>query len=223
MKLRALFLMGMLFSALANAQEEPEITEDGLVRVMSTPKAGVYRLPGATFDQYRGVLIGPISVSYSKSWERQNAKVSKKDRDKIRFDMARTFRAELIRELVERGNFVLAKSPAPDVLQVDGSVLNLFVTAPIAGTEPLERTMIKSAGSMKVVVELKDSVSNVIVTRIISYETAPEHLQLQPATQISNLADFRLGFENSSRYTHEAINVAKASKREDQSVIRSEN
>ena len=87
---------------------------------------------------------------------------------------------------------------------------------------------------MKTVVELKDAMSGVLIARIISFEEAPERRDVlrdfqrnpnampPPTTPLTNLADFRLGFENSARYTHEAINVAKAEKREEQGQIKSE-
>jgi len=96
-----------------------------------------------------------------------------------------------------------------------------------------KRTFVSSAGSMKVVVELHDAASGVLIGRLINYEMAPDHGDVRPsltrpywpppATNINTLADFRLGFETSARYTHEALSVARAEKREEQSQIKTEN
>jgi len=63
---------------------------------------------------------------------------------------------------------------------------------------------------MKVVVELRDAASGVLIGRIIDYEKTREFQDPQPANQVTNLEEFRIGFANAARYTREAINVAKA-------------
>jgi len=226
----------LLIGAAAQAQlrEGPEVTEDGLVRVDSTPRAGVYRLPVATFHQYQRVMLDPVKVTYKKGWKQKHPELNAEERAKLSADLAYTFHEELIKELVTRGGYQIAKEPAPDVLRVEASAVNVDITAPEASLGQMQKTYVTSAGSMKVIVELKDAMSGVIVARIINFEEAPERRDAlrdfqrnpshppPPTTQISNLADFRLGFENSSRFTHEAISVAKSAKREEQQAIKSD-
>lgn len=233
--MRKLALTWLLLSALARAQDSPDVTDDGLVRVPSNSRAGVYRQPVATFDQYRRVLFGPITVTFKKGYERNHREVTKKELSALRADLAWAYRKELFKELVYRGGYALTEQPSTDALRVVASIVDADVTAPKASAGLSERTYVRSAGSMKLVVELQDSVSGMAVARITNYEEAPDRggptIQQQlergqlppPTTQVSNLADFRIGFENSARYTHEAISVAKAGKREDQSQIKSEN
>lgn len=215
----------MFWTSLALAQAEPpETTEDGLVRVPSTVRAGVYRLPVASFHQYRRIEMGQFNVVFKRGWEREHRKeLTKADIADIRARLVRSLRDELLKELAVRGGYALTDKPAPDVLRVEASILDTEITAPKASAAHMQTTFIKTAGSMKVIVELKDSISNVVVARIISYERAPESREPKPASQISVYADLRLGFENSARYAHEAISVAKSAKREDQSVIQTEN
>jgi len=237
MRILTLALMG-LFAAGAPAQEPPEVTEDGLVRVPSTAKAGVFRLPVATFNHYRRVMFDPVKVEFREGWEKDHREMTAKDIQGLRFDLARTFRGELRKELVNRGGYQLAKEPGPDVLRVAASMLDADVIAPAGSRDLGQKTFVSSAGSMRTVVELHDSASGMLIARIISYEKAPERsqdlkhdMQRQQqsgfwppaATPLTNLADFRLGFENSARYTHEAIEVAKSEKREDQAIIKSGN
>jgi hypothetical protein len=87
---------------------------------------------------------------------------------------------------------------------------DLDLSAPAAGTAPSSRTYTRSAGSMKVVVELRDAASGVLIGRIIDYEKTREFQDPQPANQGTNLEEFRLGFANAARYPREAIHVAKA-------------
>ena len=197
--------------ARAGAQDSPDITEDGLVRVPSTAKAGVYRAPGVPFARYGRVIIGPtIPIVFRNGWQRAHREVTPEDVENIRADFARAFRIELENELVKRGRLAVAPAADTDVLRVDATVTDLDLSAPAAGTAPSSRTYTRSAGSMKVVVELRDAASGVLIGRIIDYEKTREFQDPQPANQVTNLEEFRIGFANAARYTREAINVAKA-------------
>ena len=208
MTLAALALL--LCAGVAGAREPPEVTEDGLVRVPSTARAGVYRAPGVPFAHYQRVIIGQtIPIVFRKGWERTHREITPQDLEDLRADFVRAFRVELENELVKRGGFAVAPEPAPDVIRVDATVTDLDLTAPTAGTASLTRTYARTAGSMKVVIELRDAASGVLIGRIIDYEKAREFLDPQPVTQVSNLEEFRIGFANAARYTREAINVAK--------------
>jgi len=228
MKFQTLALAWLLLAAVAQAEtltkDDPDVTEDGLVRVPSSSKVGVYRLPEATFHQYQRVAIAAVTVEFKKGWEKAHKKdLTDADKQKLRGDLALEFRKELIKELVDRGGYKLAHDTGPDTLLVVPSILDTDITAPTASKKQAEYTYVRQTGSMKLVIELRDSASGVVIGRLIDYESTPEHQQPQLATQISNLADFRLGFESSARFTHEALSVARSAKREDQSQIKTEN
>ena len=110
MKIR-LLMLSMLLGAAAQAKEPPEVTDDGLVRSVSTTKAGVYRLPVATFHQYQRVMLAPVSAAFKKGWKQRHPELTAAEREKLGADLARTYREELRKELVERGGFQLAKGP----------------------------------------------------------------------------------------------------------------
>ena len=104
----------MLLCSAAVAQVISDVTEDSLVRVPSSRKAGVYRLPDATFAQYRRVMLAPASVAFRKNWDRQswdrlNTGLKPSERQRIVDDMALAFHEELVAELVERGGYALAE------------------------------------------------------------------------------------------------------------------
>jgi hypothetical protein len=211
--MRTLILALVLCAGVAVPREPPETTEDGLVRVPSNSRAGVYRAPGVPFARYQRVIIGAsIPIEFRKSWRRTHREVTPEDIEDIRADFARALRTELHEELVKRGGFAVAPEPAPDVIRVDATVTELDLAAPTAGKDPGERTFTRMAGTMKVVVELRDAASGVLIGRIITYEQAHEYREPQLITQVSNLEEFRVGFARAARYTREAINVAKAEK-----------
>ncbi len=200
----------LLLSAIAPAAEPPEVTEDGLVRVSSSRKVGVYRAPDVPFAHYQRVIIGPaIPIAFRKGWERAHPEVTPQDLESIRADFARALRIELERELVKRGGFAAAPDPAPDVIRIDASVKDLDLAAPAAGNRPAQRTYARSAGKMTVTIELRDAASGVLIGRVIDFEQAREYVEPKPVNQVTNLEDFRIGFANAARYVREAINVAK--------------
>jgi hypothetical protein len=216
MAIRTLMLSLLLLCGAAEAQVIPDVTEDGLVRVPSSIKAGVYRLPDATFAQYRRVMLAPASVAFRKNWDSQNLDrlntgLKPSERKRIADDMAQAFHEELVAELVERGGFALADAPAPDVLLISPAITDLDITAPNASSTPGSRSFVRTAGSMTITVEMRDSASGVTVGRIIDYERARETREFQ---LVNHLAEARIAFANAARYTRSAVNVAKTERDE---------
>ena len=116
MSIRMLILV--LLSGVASAQPASDVTEDGLVRVASSRKAGVYRSPDVAFTQYRRIMLAPAPVTFRRNSDRMKAGALKpSDRERISADLTRLFHEELVAELVERGGFEIAAAPGPDVLQ----------------------------------------------------------------------------------------------------------
>ncbi len=192
-----------------HAADPPEVTEDGLVRVQSSRKVGVYRLPDIPFTQYHRISLGGIPVSFDKDWLRTNKSLKEADRERIRADLVRDFRDELTRELVERGGYALTDEASTDVLLVQASIQNLDISAPNAGLTPGTRSFVHTTGSMTLVIELRDAASGVLVARIIDHEQAREFDELQAVNQTINEGEARVAFANVARHTREALNVAR--------------
>jgi len=216
MSLRTLSLGLVVLAAAASAQQLSDMTEDGLVRVPSSRKAGVYRLPDATFAQYRRIMLEPASVAFRKNWDRKgldrlDTGLKPSERQRIANDLVLAFRDEMVAELVQRGGFVLTETPAPDALLIAPSITELEITAPDAGSTPGTRTFVRTAGSMTLIVELRDAASGVTVGRIIDFEQARETRELQ---MVNNMAEARIAFANAARYTRSAINIAKTERDE---------
>ena len=222
MNLRRLVCCLALLCSAAVAQVLSDVTEDGLVRVPSSRKAGVYRLPDATFAQYRRVMLEPASVAFRKNWDRKNLDrlntgLKPSELQRIADDMALAFHEELLAELVERGGFTLAEAPGPDVLHIVPSITELDLTAPDAGSTPGSRSFVRTAGSMTLIVELRDAASGVTVGRIIDHEQARETRELQMVNPVS---EARIAFANAARYTRSAVNIAKTERDETTSAPR---
>jgi hypothetical protein len=182
----------------AVAQVVSDVTEDGLVRVPSSHKAGVYRLPDAKFAQYRRIILLPASVTIGKellpkSFTRVDTGLKPSERQAIMNDLKLGFHLELVAELVERAGFALATTRAPDVLLVVPMIEDVDLT---------------SVGTMTLIVELRDAASNVTVARIVDYEKRRE------PPLMSGIAEARIGFANAARYSRSAINIARTERDE---------
>jgi hypothetical protein len=204
--------------ALAQAAPQPEVTEDGLVRVPSNRRVGVYRAPDVTFAHYRRIVIEPIPVAFKRDWNRRNPEVTAADQQRMQSEFSQSFRAELIEELVDRGGYGLAEDPGPDVLRIDASIVDLDYVPPDTTSAAGSKTYVRSAGSMKLVVELRDAASGVLIGRIIDYEKAREQdylrsgdftRDMQRADPATLAREAAIAFGNAARYTREALNVAR--------------
>lgn len=207
---RRMLALGLtLLPLLVRADDESEVTEDGLVRVPSNRKVGVYRAPDVPFARYKRISIGSIPVRFSKNFVLTNPKLKEAALERLRGDMVRMYREELLAELVKRGGYPLTDSTDPDVLHIDPFIIDLDISAPEAGTVPGSRTFVRTTGSMQLVAELRDAASGVIVARIIDYEKSPDDGHLQPADPVSNADDLRRLFASMARQTRAALEVAK--------------
>ena len=198
MFIRKLAVMMAFFCSAAGAQVISDMTEDGLVRVPSSRSAGVYRLPDATFAQYRRIMLAPALVTIRKdpdkySFSRLDTGLKPSERQRIVNDISLAFHEELVAELVERGGLALAETPAPDVLLIAPMIIDIDLSI---------------AGSMTLIVDLRDAASGVTVGRVVDYEKGSKP-QL-----MSNDAVLRIAFANAARYTRSAINIAKTERDE---------
>jgi len=192
-----------------------DVTEDGLVRVPSTRKAGVYRAPEVSFAHYQRVMLSPATVAFKKKEpERMNpGRLKPSERERLSNDLVKYFHEELVAEFIERGGFILVDRPGPDVIRIDPIIADLDVTAPDAGTTPGTHSFVRNTGSMTLIVNLYDATANVPIARVIDFEKGREFRNLQIADQVTIAEEARVAFASVARYTRSAINVAKTDRK----------
>ncbi|HET7777142.1 MAG TPA: hypothetical protein VFL07_01195, partial [Rudaea sp.] len=79
-------------------------SEEGLDKVSVKGLDVVYAKPGATLASYRKIMLAPISVAFRRDWEKQSAPgsrrpVSAKDTQRIKDDLSKLVREEVVRQL----------------------------------------------------------------------------------------------------------------------------
>jgi hypothetical protein len=163
------------------ADPPPEVSEDGLHLQKSTKSTLVYLKPGATWNQYTKVALLECLVEFDKNWQRDynssqaslSTRVSESDMNRIKKDVAAEFKKVFTKELQANGGYPVVDTAGPDVLIVRPAIVNLRVTAPDLMTPGISRTVVRSAGSATIYVELWDSASNTILARAMDAQADP--------------------------------------------------
>ena len=115
----------------------PEVDSDGLHLVKGSKVRIAYVRPGATLSQYRRVMLLDCYVEFVEDWQRDynmsqlglSGRVSDKDAERIKKDLAAEFRKVFTDELTKKG-YPVVEEPAPDVLLLRPALLNVDVGMP---------------------------------------------------------------------------------------------
>jgi len=211
---------GLTCSSPLRAQNSPPTVVDGLRLRTDTGSSLVYVKPGATFGKYDKVAILDCFVEFDKDWQSNyNSSqvdpsnfVSSDDMNRIKKQLAAAFKQIFTKEL-QAGGYQVVTSAAPDVLVLRPAIINLRVTAPDLMTPGIDATVVSSAGSATLYLELWDSMTNTLLARAMNSQ-ADQQFGGQIADSVTNTqaADFILkGWADNLRKHLEAARASKAS------------
>lgn len=168
-------------------------TEEGLEKRTVKGLDAVYARPGATLAAYKKIRLGPISVAFRKHWERQvpgTMRVRADQQQRIKDQLATLIREEMTKQL-KQGSYEVVTAAGNDVLDVNLSIVDLYVTAPDLPTAGRVDVYAISAGEMTMIAELRDSASNDIVMRVYDHAEADESFRPKRITNIDNKQEAR--------------------------------
>jgi len=173
----------------------PQVSEDGLQLVKSTKTRLVYVKPGATFSQYDRVAILECYVEFEKDWQKDynnskvglEGRVSDKDVERIKTDLAAEFKKVFVKELQGKGGYQVVDVAAPDVLLLRPALINVEVNAPDILTAGIGATVVRSAGQMTLFLELWDPATKTILARVMDAQ-ADDQAFGQVANRVTNKA-----------------------------------
>jgi hypothetical protein len=162
-------------SVLLAADAPPAVSADGLHLQTNTGSRLVYLKPGATFSKYDKVAILDCFVEFDKNWQSNynsdqvdpSTFVSNDDMNRIKKELAAEFKKVFARQLQANGGYQVVDSAAPDVLVLRPAIINLRVTAPDLMTPGISMTVVRSAGSATLYLELWDSMTSKILARVM--------------------------------------------------------
>ena len=190
----ALGILGL--PGLAAAKDElPDVTVDGLKRVETKHIDALYVAEGATLEPYKRVYLVDCAVAFRKDWMRDynkdrrdlSGRVNDKDMQRIQEGLAKEFRTVFTREL-ERGGYQIATELASDVLVLRPALVNLDVTAPDLNTPSMSYTIVQSAGSMTLYLEMYDGGTNAKIAMVADSRADPDSGIAERANRTTNKA-----------------------------------
>lgn len=155
------------------AGEDEGITFDNLKPVEDAAMAVAYIDPDADFGAFTRVMILEPFVAFQSNWERDqrrgsrsaSGRVSARDMDRIKADVASMFREVFTDVLEANDGFEVVDESDYDVLLLRPAIIDLDITAPDTNSAGRSRTFVASAGAATVYIELFDSVSGSIIGR----------------------------------------------------------
>ena len=191
-------------------------SEEGLVKQSIKGLDAVYSRPGANLAVYKKVRLGPISVAFRRHWEHQvaaaggGARIRPEESQRIKDRLAKLVHEEMVKQL-QAGGYALASAPADDVLDVNLSVVDLYVTAPDVLTVGRVQVFAVSAGEMTLVAELRDSATGDIVSRVYDHANARESTRPERITNVDNEVEARRAAAAWAKALRQQLDLAKAS------------
>jgi hypothetical protein len=180
-------LAAALCTACANdtSTRNLEVTHDGLERVTKSKVERAWVKPGVDFSQYTEVGLLDCFVSFRRNWKMNHPSVRTRDMERITSGLADEFRKVFTNEL-ENGGYPVVADAAEHVLLIRPAIIDLDVAAPQTNTGGRSDSFTTSPGTMTLVIELYDSVSNEILARAIDRRRARNVGNIQWTTSITN-------------------------------------
>ncbi len=188
--------LALAYSLAIGAKDAPpEVSEDGLHLQKSSKTRLVYAKPGASLSQYKRVTILDCYVEFEKNWERDynnskiglEGRVTDKDVERMKSNLAAEFRKVFTEELQKNGGYQVVDTREADVLLLRPALINVEVNAPDIMTAGWSDTIVRSAGQMTLYLELWDAASNTILARVMDAKADNEAFA-QRASGVTNKA-----------------------------------
>lgn len=187
-------------TGLAAEESPPDVTKDGLHLYKQTKERVAYVRPGATFTQYKRLMILDPYVEFSKQWvddyNRDQRDLSRRikdsDLERAKKALQGDFKKVFTEELQEGGRYQVTDSSGPDVLVLRPALINIQVSAPDLMTAGRSVTYVESAGAMTLYLELWDSESNKILARVIDGQADPNTLARRTSSVTNRAAADRI-------------------------------
>lgn len=195
--LPALLGLSLMISAATLAADDsstlPEVSKDGLHLMKGTKAEIVYVKPGASLEGYTAVMLADCYVDFKKDWQKDynmnevglQGRISDKDAEHIKKDLAAEFNKVFAEELTKKGHTVVDQ-PGDNVLLLRPALVNVVVNAPDPRNE-MGRTLVESAGAMTLYMDMFDSSTNDILVRVIDQRGDDESFA-QRANRATNRA-----------------------------------
>jgi hypothetical protein len=165
--------------------------------------------------QYRRLILEPPVIAFKSGWRREHKEVSDKNVRRLRDMTSELFREEFERALIKNGTWQFAENPDADVLIVEPRIEDLDIPAPDPGTKTFTNSPVK----LRVIGELRDAQTGVIVARVDMFDGNEDFdmgmaggSRPREATLVTSLHKMRMSFGEWSQLLRGSLDVAKATR-----------
>ncbi len=150
-----------------NLDSEP--TEDGLYEVSNTEADMAWVRSDANLGQYSKIILRGVGIEYRPGGETRTNRFARASGEPFavseeqREQFQEIANEEILEELGDSQQFALVSEPGPDVLLVTVALGDLV--SYIAPDAPLSQVYLSEVGEATLVLELRDSTTNVVLAR----------------------------------------------------------
>jgi hypothetical protein len=178
---RKLLELGLALTLLGTplvAQDAPQGSWDSLIEVKSSRFDDAFLLPGADFRGYDKVILDPAEVAFRKDWMRDmnnarqiNGRVTEEEAKRI-LSIVKADTGEIFAKAFAKAGYQVVDAPAEKALRVTPAIINLYVNAPDTMSAARVMTFTTEAGEATLVLELRDSLTNALLARVVDRRVA---------------------------------------------------
>lgn len=177
----------------ASQRPAPPAEWDGLEKRDVKGVGLVYVRPNVHFPPYNNVILDPVQVEFSKDWDPNPSnsavrRLDAQDLAKIKDSLGTLVRDGFAQEL-SKGGYKIVDAPADDTIRVTAAIINLYINAPDVQTAGRSRTYTTDAGSMTLLMEVRDAPSGQLLARVVDPRHADTGSTLQWTNSVTNRAD----------------------------------
>lgn len=184
--------------------------DEGLVAVKVKGLDKVYARPDANLSGYTKIMLDPVEVAFSKSWNPDSAgqQVTTADKQTIKDTLAKVLRERLAKALASSGRYTLVDRAEDGVLRIKADIRDLYINAPDVMSTGISRNYTLSVGNMRLVADLRDASTGALIARVIDYKRDPDATRLQWTTSITNTVAAERAADNWVRILLRQLNAA---------------
>jgi len=167
------------------------LSYEGLVAVQSRNLDKLYLRPNADLARYQRVMIDPVTVEFSKGWDRSVndpryvRRIRPEDARRIAEETTANVSGILADTFKARGYEIVA-APGAGVLRLSPHVTELYVNAPDVFPPGETRSLAREAGEATVILEARDASDGTLLAVVADHGTAQEMLRLSRANNVTN-------------------------------------
>jgi hypothetical protein len=207
----ALAMAGVAAAQSGDVSSSTPVDDEGLVSVKVRGLDHVYARPAADLSRYAKVMLDPVEVSFSKSWNPAGAgtRVTAAEKQTIKEGLAKILREELTKELARSGRYSLVETADEDVLRIKAEIRDLYINAPDLPRAGMSRTYALSSGEMRLVAELRDAPTGALIARVVDYKKDPQAAWMKLTTRVDNIAAARRAAADWARILRGQLDAAR--------------